>query len=217
MNNLDEEAEAFFRRGDEGTYEGGPASIAPLVQCDEPASDRDLRSADDWLERRRVLKRFVATVVGGLSAGLVILFACLLVARARTGDDQKPIPRPASLSRVTQAPIVPAATAVPAAAVPAATAAVPAAAVPSATAVKAMLDEPLLPPPASSVAARAPSAARRVVVATRSHAPRLRERAPTIPRRATTADALPRGSADLPVLSGRLRVFGGPPTAFFPN
>ncbi len=233
MNNLGEEAEAFFRHGDEGTYEGGPASIAPLVQCDDPANDWDVRSADDWLDRRRLFKRFVATVVGGLSAGLVILFACLLATRGRTVEDQKPIPRPASLPRVPQAPalpaatvVVPAATAAVPAVVPAATAAVPAVvpaattAVPAATAVKATLDEPLSPPEASSAAVRAPSApspVSRGVASTRSHALGPYQRAPSDPRRATAADALPRGSADLPVLSGKLRVFGGPPTAFFPN
>src|SRR5262249_55877777 len=76
--NLGDEAEAFFRMGEDGTYEGGPASIAPLAVCEEPAEVWDIDSADEWLERRRRFKRLVATVIGGLGAGLVVLSMCLL-------------------------------------------------------------------------------------------------------------------------------------------
>src|ERR1700753_2523089 len=103
MNDLDDEAEAFFRSGDEGNYEGGPASMVPLVLSEEPAEPWPLRSADEWLERRRRVKRFVARVVGGLSAGLVVLSVCLLGARARTAEESPRRPAPASLPPVTNA------------------------------------------------------------------------------------------------------------------
>jgi hypothetical protein len=76
--NLGDDAEAFFRTGDEGTYEGGPASVIPFALCEELAEDLTVRVTDEQLERRRRLKRIVATLVGSLSAGLLFLFAWLL-------------------------------------------------------------------------------------------------------------------------------------------
>jgi hypothetical protein len=196
MNNLGDEAEAFFRSGDEGTYEGGPATLVPLVLEDEPADALDLRSTDEWLARRRRLKRFVGTVVGGLSAGLIILSVCLLGTRARSADDDKRGPQPASLPRVTNARISFAP-----------------------TAVAARSDIPTLPTEAKDAPEPAPSLpppARRVVSMRSTPAPSPR-RLSLAPGHSKAIGTLPRASADLPALSSALAATHVPPTAQFPN
>jgi len=196
MNNLDDDAEAFFRSGDEGTYQGGPASVVPFV-CEEPAEAWDLQSADEWLERRRRLKRFVATFVGGLSAGLAILSLCLLAARARSAEDVNPTRQAALPPQVTNAPVVPAVTALAEAPVAVADAPVAVAEPESRTSTEEanVVTEP--PPVVKRVdppRSRAPSP-RRIWVA---------------PSR-TGATDLPRGSVNLPSVSGAV----SGPTAVF--
>jgi hypothetical protein len=78
----EEEADAFFRNGDAGTYEGGPAvSLAPVV-APEPFDEHQPRSAEH-LARRNKLKRVVTAVVGSLGAGLLLVGVWRL---ARTDD-----------------------------------------------------------------------------------------------------------------------------------
>lgn len=196
MNKLDDDAEAFFRNGDEGTYVGGPASIVPLV-CEEPAEAWDLESADEWLERRRRLKRFVATVVGGLGAGLAILSLCVLAARARSADDVNPTRQAALPPQVKSAPVVPAATTV--AEAPVAMAEVPAA---------------VAEPESQTSTAEATAVPEPAPVVQRVDAPRSRAPSPrriwVTPSR-TKAPELPRGSANLPSVSG---VVSGSTAAF---
>jgi hypothetical protein len=78
VTTLGEDAEAFFRTGDEGTYEGGPASDMPCALCDEPTEELTVGVTEEQLERRRRLKRIVATIVGTLGTGLLLLFGWLL-------------------------------------------------------------------------------------------------------------------------------------------
>jgi hypothetical protein len=82
VTTLGEDAEAFFRTGDEGTYEGGPASDIPYALCDEPTEELTVGVTDEQLERRRRLKRIVATIVGALGTGVVLLFGWLLAVSA---------------------------------------------------------------------------------------------------------------------------------------
>ncbi|HEX7671828.1 MAG TPA: hypothetical protein VF395_19675, partial [Polyangiaceae bacterium] len=78
MSNLNEdEADAFFHRGDAGTYDGGPAlSLVPVGMAD-PLDEEDAprRLSPEQIARRERLKRLVTTVVGTLGAGSVLLFA----------------------------------------------------------------------------------------------------------------------------------------------
>ena len=196
MKDLGDEAEAFFRSGDEGTYEGGPASILPFVVSEELTEDWDLQSADEWLERRRRLKRFVATVVGGLSAGLMILSMCLLAARSRGADDLNPRRQAASLPEVTRPPVV-----------------APALILPAPSVAAAQPDEPVLAAQASVVTEPSPSptSVEARSEATRSKAPASPRRTAFVTTRAKAARNLPRGSADLPLISG---VVAGPTAAF---
>jgi hypothetical protein len=194
---------------DEGTYEGGPASIVPLVLCEEPAEVWDLQSADEWLERRRRFKRFVATVVGGLGAGLVILSVCFLAARARGAEDVNPT-RQAFSPHVTTTPVVPAAT--PVAEAPIAVADAPIAVADAPDGVSE-LDGRSSPEEATVVAEPAPVVRRAEVTRSRLPSPR----ASFAPARPQAATHLPRGSVDLPTLSGSISGLRGPPTAVFSN
>lgn len=84
----EEEADAFFRDGDAGTYEGGPAvSLAP-VATPELLDEPEPRGAEH-LVRRNKLKRVVTAVVGSLGAGLVLVGAWRL---ARTDDAGTVVP-----------------------------------------------------------------------------------------------------------------------------
>jgi hypothetical protein len=221
MKDLGDEAEAFFRSGDEGTYEGGPASsIAPFVLCDEPTEDWGLQSADEWLERRRRLKRLVATVVG-VGACLMILSVCLLAARARGADDVNPRRQAASLPVATNAPVVAPAPVMPAPVMPAPVVpapVVPAPVVPAPVAI-AQPEEPASAAEAPVVTEPAPSPAvvDRHVDSTRSEAPSSPRRTAFVPMRTKAVRNLPRGSADLPLVSGVVSGPGGPPTAVFSN
>jgi hypothetical protein len=78
LSNLNEdEADAFFHRGDAGTYDGGPAlSLVPVGMADPlEDEDRPLVFSPEQIARRERLKRLVTTVVGTLGAGSVLLFA----------------------------------------------------------------------------------------------------------------------------------------------
>lgn len=96
MSNLGDDAEAFFRTGDEGTYEGGPASDIPFALCEELSEDLPVRVTDEQLERRRRLKRIVATIVGTFGTGLLFLFAWLLgvSTHATEVEGSRPLSRP---------------------------------------------------------------------------------------------------------------------------
>jgi hypothetical protein len=69
---VDEEADAFFKLGDEGTYVGGPRSFPPVLR---ESDDEELAVGlgTEQLERRDRLKRFVTTLVGALSAAVMVL------------------------------------------------------------------------------------------------------------------------------------------------
>jgi len=102
----EEEADAFFRDGDAGTYEGGPAvSLAPVTTpdlLDEPHP----RNAEH-LARRAKLKRVVTAVVGSLGAGLLLVGVWRL---ARTDDAGAAAPTllHATISASPMTPTVPA-------------------------------------------------------------------------------------------------------------
>jgi hypothetical protein len=107
MSNLGEDADAFFRSGDEGTYEGGPASVIPFALCDELAEDLTIGATEEQLERRRRLKRLVATIVGALGVGLLCLFTWFVGASARATDGDRPSARPDPPLRATIAAAAP--------------------------------------------------------------------------------------------------------------
>jgi hypothetical protein len=205
MTNLGDDAEEFFRSGDEGTYEGGPASsIAPCV-FEEPAADWDLRSADDWLERRRRLKRFVVTLVGALSAGLVILSVCLLAAHAGRADDATQRRQAATVPPAPKLRLVPA----------------PGVTVQSERRLSPPEpNTPALEPEAKGAREPAPPPApvARSVAPRRSMAVASRPRVSVVPTptRPKAPANLPRASADLPPTSAAV-TGRAPPTATFPN
>lgn len=89
----DEHHDEFFQRGDEGSYEGGPADIAaqtdPVVH--EPSDDLELEqqlrlSKGPSPARARKLHRTVLVVLGGCAA-IVVLAAILRKTGSHTPDD----------------------------------------------------------------------------------------------------------------------------------
>lgn len=74
MSHLGDDAEAFFRQGDDGTYEGGPKSLSPSTR-DVAHEEDDLTTevTPELLERRDRLQRIVKGVVGTLGACVVVL------------------------------------------------------------------------------------------------------------------------------------------------
>jgi len=112
MDNLGEEAEAFFRSGDEGTYQGGPASIVPFELCEDAVEDPPLDASEEVLERRRKLKRWVATIVAALSAGLVVLLAGLFVGAQHPAEHEDAASRSVQAQPVITPPATPPAQAV---------------------------------------------------------------------------------------------------------
>lgn len=74
MSHLGDDAEAFFQKGDEGTYDGGPQSLGPLARDAAHESD-DLATevTPELLERRDRFQRIVKSVVGVLGAGVLVL------------------------------------------------------------------------------------------------------------------------------------------------
>ncbi|HVW24841.1 MAG TPA: hypothetical protein VHC69_05695 [Polyangiaceae bacterium] len=74
MSHLGDDAEAFFQKGDDGTYDGGPQSLGPVARDAAHESD-DLATevTPELLERRDRFQRIVKTVVGVLGAGVLVL------------------------------------------------------------------------------------------------------------------------------------------------
>jgi len=74
VSHLGEEAEAFFQKGDEGTYEGGPRSLSPsALEAAQEADDLTTELIPELLERRDRFQRIVKTIVGTLGAGVLVL------------------------------------------------------------------------------------------------------------------------------------------------
>jgi hypothetical protein len=71
-HHAESEAEAFFRRGEEGTYAGGPAESLPVGMLDVPGEDPTPPPTPEQLERRARFKRLVAAIVTTLGAGAVL-------------------------------------------------------------------------------------------------------------------------------------------------
>jgi len=74
VSHLEEEADAFFKKGDEGTYEGGPRSVMPSSR-DLPDEGENLTGEliAGQLERRSRLQRLVTKIVGGLGVSVLLL------------------------------------------------------------------------------------------------------------------------------------------------
>lgn len=80
MSHLGEDAEAFFQKGDEGTYDGGPRSLVPATRETLPELEElTTEVTPELLERRDRLQRIVTTVVGVLGAGVLVLLPFRLV------------------------------------------------------------------------------------------------------------------------------------------
>jgi hypothetical protein len=77
VSHLGEEAEAFFKKGDEGTYEGGPLSMMPSsVDCPALGEEDENLTTEliaGQLERRSRMQRLVTKIVGGLGVGVLLL------------------------------------------------------------------------------------------------------------------------------------------------
>jgi len=77
VSHLGEDAEAFFKKGDEGTYEGGPLSIMPSSRdCPEAVEEDEHLTTEviaGQLERRSRMRRLVTRIVGGLGVGVLLL------------------------------------------------------------------------------------------------------------------------------------------------
>ena len=136
MSHLGEEAEAFFKKGDEGTYEGGPRSLTPS-SCDLPVEENESLTAEviaSQLERRTRMQHLVTKVVGGLGIGLLVLLPLRLgTSRTANGETTESLGSMAPRTHATPSPLAAAPMGAPAVAVvPAApVAAAPVAAAPS--------------------------------------------------------------------------------------
>lgn len=113
MSHLGEEAEAFFKKGDEGTYEGGPSSIMPSSRdCPERVEADETLTTElmaDQLERRSRMQRLVTKIVGGLGVGVLLLVPVRLRAsNAAATTAAKPVTAvtpPAVATLATLAPV----------------------------------------------------------------------------------------------------------------
>ncbi len=196
MSNLGEDTEAFFRKGDEGTYEGGPGSVIPLELCDDTAEDAPIGVTEGQLERRRRFKRVVGTIVGTLGSGLVL--ALLLGTSARATDDEGPSANPPPQPPSKMAAVAAASTA-------------PAPSPRVATA--AAIEEARVPPPSLPSASARPEATTVQNVALPRATPSLEGRLRVKP------SALPNGRAAFARAATVLQKpsFRSPPTANFPD
>jgi hypothetical protein len=115
VSHLGEDAEAFFKKGDEGTYEGGPRSIMPSSRdCPEPAEEDESLTTEliaGQLERRSRMQRLVTKIVGGLGVGVLLLVPVRLrassaagVAAPKPGAAITPAPPAATLEPVLSVP-----------------------------------------------------------------------------------------------------------------
>lgn len=108
MSHLGEEAEAFFKKGDEGTYEGGPRSLTPST-CDLPVEEDDTLTAEviaGQLERRTRMQHLVTKVVGGLGIGLLFLLLLRLgTSRAANGETNESLGSMAPRTHATPSPL----------------------------------------------------------------------------------------------------------------
>jgi hypothetical protein len=68
---VETEPDAFFQRGDEGTYAGGPADSLPAGALDDEA-DLVPPATPEQLERRGRFKRLVAAIITTLGVGTVV-------------------------------------------------------------------------------------------------------------------------------------------------
>jgi hypothetical protein len=209
--NLGDDAEAFFRTGDEGTYEGGPASDIPFALCEELAEELTVRVTDEQLERRRRLKRMVATIVGTLGTGLLFLLAWLLGASAHATEVEGPraLSRPpphATTAAATPAPTPERAPASPPERAPAPQTSV-AGPLPGVTTAQTETTTPDLPRERTKPVA----AAQKTSVDRRSHSfeAHTRGQAVPLPKRNVAQASASFGSSN--------SVLHSPPTANFPN
>jgi len=122
VSHLGEEAEAFFQKGDEGTYDGGPSSLQPSARDAAPEHEEALTTelSTEQLERRDRFKRLVTTIVGSLGVAVLILVPLRLGASNASSEPQAagfsaPAPTAeATAARELETPTVPARTAAPA-------------------------------------------------------------------------------------------------------
>ena len=190
----DEEADAFFRVGDEGTYAGGPRSTAP-VAVDDVDEDFALDVTTEQLERRDRLKRYVTTLVGTLGAGVMVLLPFKLGAFGAAAQKAAPaavLPVLAHLAAPASPVVEPRANAV------AATA--PASVAPERQAATAQGAWRVAPRATKSVETRGAPASRKLAASTRAETARL-----TVASRRAARVLIPGGARHIP------------PTASFPD
>ena len=114
----DEEINAFFKLGDEGTYAGGPHSIAPVTRAGELGDDElAVGLSTEQLERRDRMKRLVTKLVGSLGAAVMVLlpfklgaFAAAQKASSVTAKEPPVAVRPVLTAAATVARPAPVAT-----------------------------------------------------------------------------------------------------------
>jgi hypothetical protein len=110
VSHLGEDADAFFQKGDEGTYDGGPRSLRPSTR--DSVSDDDLTTAvtPELLERRSRLQRLVTRFVGGLGVSVAVLLLVRLQLSAHSSDAvSQPAVQGPAVSLPLQLPVAPAA------------------------------------------------------------------------------------------------------------
>jgi len=69
------EAESFFKRGDDGTYEGGPADLVFAGMSDPTQEDAPAPRTAEQIRRRNHFKHWVTGIVATLAAGSALAFA----------------------------------------------------------------------------------------------------------------------------------------------
>lgn len=216
----EDELEAFFRSGDDGTYVGGPASVAPVSaeleeHADEPLAEEAIRQR---LERRAKYQQLVSRLMTVL--GVAALLTVTVRAASSTGKGRASVVVAAPVSKTAPARVsgVPT-TAAPPVEPPApvlltahAPPVEPPASEPVAALLRAVETEP--PPERASsrraiATARTPSAAPRPRNSTVKPAPRPEPDHAVLAARAP----LPRASASFPAGTRA----HAPPTANFPD
>jgi DNA-binding response OmpR family regulator len=206
IGRVDPLAASFFNEGDEGTYEGGPASLPPPsideLELELPMSRRPVRRTPEQDARRRR-----AVLILGLVVGLVlaIAFGGFLRWAVPRGDDSAADPMPSTATTAGDSVESPNANSAPPA--PPAPPEDPAPA-----AVTAPPSESEAPPPEKPSAPATPRAnpAQSRVSAPRIEAPARVESAPVIPR-----TSQPKSAPELPATT-RKPSTPKPPTASFP-